>query len=68
VVITGGAVVDTGAGVVATTVGDAVGTWVVCVPLPVQPEANASMNTATMLRIINKYELFMVFYHPFYPG
>jgi hypothetical protein len=73
VVVTGAAVVDTGAWVVATTAGVAVGTWVVTggfVSLPVQPAANASMNTATMLRITNKYEpffTFMVFYHPFYP-
>jgi hypothetical protein len=66
VVITGAAVVDTGAWV-TTTVGDAVGIVVATVvfdPFPVQPAANASMNTATMLRVMSKYELlfaFMVF-------
>jgi hypothetical protein len=58
---------------VATTAGEAVGTvvaTVVFVPLLVHPAANASMNTAARLRMINTYELlfaFMVFYHPFYP-
>jgi hypothetical protein len=69
VVITTAGVVDAGACVVAITVGDSVGTCVVCVPFPVQPAANASMNTATMLRMTNKYDpffSFMVFYHPFY--
>jgi hypothetical protein len=66
-------VVDTGAWV-ATTVGDAVGTWVtavVFVPLPVHPAASASITTATRLKVMSKYELlfaFMVFYYPFYPG
>jgi hypothetical protein len=70
-VVTSADVVDSGACGVATTVGDAVGAWVatvVFVSLPEQPAANASINTATRLRVINKYELFMVFYHPFYPG
>jgi hypothetical protein len=57
VVITGAAVVDTGAWEVATTVGDVAGAvvaTVVVVPLLVHPAANASMNTAAMLRKINK--------------
>jgi hypothetical protein len=64
--------VDAGAWVVATIVGVAVVTAVVTggfVSLPVQPAANASMNTATMLRVIKRKELLfclMVFYHPFY--
>jgi hypothetical protein len=62
-------VVDTGT-CVATTVEDVVGTVVaprVVFPLPVQPAATASMTTATRLKVINKYELFIVFFHPFYP-
>jgi hypothetical protein len=69
VVVIGAAVVDCGAWVVATIVGVAVGTCVVCVPFPVHPAAKASMNTVTMLRMTNKYDpffSFMVFYHPFY--
>jgi hypothetical protein len=53
---------------VATTVGGGVGTVVatgVVFPLPVQPAASASMTTAARLKVINKYDLFMVFYHLF---
>jgi hypothetical protein len=49
--------VEAGIRVVETTMGDAVGTVVapvVFVSFPVQPAANASMITATKLRVINK--------------
>jgi uncharacterized membrane protein len=49
--------VEAGIWVVATMVGDAVGAvvaTVVFVSFPVQPAANASMITATMLKVINK--------------
>jgi hypothetical protein len=56
-------VVDTGTWLVAATEGVAVGTVVAVVgaPLPVHPAANASMNTATMLRLMSKYDLFFAF-------
>jgi hypothetical protein len=65
VVIIGAVVVDTGT-CAATTVGDVVGTvvaTVVFVPLPVQPAANASITTATRLKVMSRYNLFefMVF-------
>jgi hypothetical protein len=57
VVVTCATGVEAGIWVVATTMGDAVGAvvaTVVFVPFPVQPAANASMITATMLKVINK--------------
>jgi hypothetical protein len=72
VVVMGATKVTAGAAVVATTVGDAIGSCVatgVCVPLPVQPAKSiAKISNAVRLMVTSKYELlfaFMVFYHPF---
>jgi hypothetical protein len=56
-VVTCAAGFESGIWVVATTAGDVVGAvvaTVVFVPFPVQPAANASMITATMLKVTNK--------------